>query len=256
MLSRILAVSLAAGALAGLLSSGIQHFVTVPLIIKAESYEKADETPAHIQSGSWEFNGARVVLAHNHAPADGDQHEVGAWEPADGLERTAYTSLATVGTAVGFSLILLAAMLASGVPVTARSAAMWGLGAFIATGLAPGLGLPPEIPGSAAAELLPRQIWWISTAAATAAGIWLLFQREQLHFIVAAFALIAAPHLIGAPHAAAFQSTAPAELAGHFASASLAVQAILWTSVGALAGLFWQNGFAAGRHPGLAETQA
>ena len=62
---------------------------------------------------------ARIILAHVESPAAATPHEP-VWEPADGVERTAYTTLATVGTAVGFSLILLAAMMASGVPVTAR----------------------------------------------------------------------------------------------------------------------------------------
>lgn len=241
MLSRILGVSLLAGALAGLLTATIQHFVTVPLILQAEVYEKAAESKQSANPAPRMLNGAMIVLAHSHTPSDHGQGQPEAWEPADGIERTAYASLATVGTGVGFSLLILASMLASRVPVTARSAALWGLGAFVATGLAPGLGLPPEIPGSAAADLLARQMWWIGTAAATALGIWLLFQQQGYKVVFLALALIAAPHLIGAPHIAKFESTAPAELAGHFASASLAVQAILWVSAGAFLGVFWDR---------------
>lgn len=246
MLTRILGISLAAGAIAGVLTATIQHFVTVPLILQGEVYEKAAESKA--EKTSWTLDsGARVILAHADALAQPEGHAghhqdaAEAWEPADGTERTLYASVATVGTGVGFALMLLAAMLASRVPINVRSAALWGLGAFIATGLAPGLGLSPELPGSAAAELLPRQIWWTSTALATAAGIWLLFQRAQPLTVAIGLLLIVAPHLIGAPHPDKFASTAPAELAGHFASASLAVQAVLWLTVGALVGYFWDR---------------
>lgn len=239
MLTRILATGLMAGVLAGLFVSGLQHATTVPLILKAETYEKSGAKPAH-QHGQLLDGEARIILAHVEAPAAATLHEP-VWEPADGVERTAYTTLATVGTAVGFSLILLAAMMASGVPVTARSAALWGLGGFMATGLAPGLGLPPELPGSAAAELMSRQAWWMATAAATAGGIWLMFQTRKVATIATGIALIAVPHVIGAPHPHAFTSPVPAEIAGHFTAASLVVHAVLWTLAGALCGYIWQR---------------
>lgn len=240
MLTRILGVGLLAGVIGGLLVSAIQHVTTVPLILQAEVYEKAAEQAATPKKSSWNFDGeARVILVHG----DKAEHaaEAEAWGPADGIERTAYTSLATVGTAVGFAFMLLAVMLASKAAITLRTATLWSLGAFIATGLAPGLGLSPELPGSAAAELLPRQIWWFATAALTATGIWLLFQRSSATAIAIALAVIALPHVIGAPKVHEFTSTAPAELAGHFTSTSLAVHALLWLAVGAFAGYFWQR---------------
>ena len=45
-----------------------------------------------------------------------------------------------------------------------------------------------------------------------------------------------APHIVGAPQPEAYASTAPAELAGHFAAASLAVSAIFWSVLGFLCG--------------------
>lgn len=240
MLTRILGVGLLAGVLSGLMVSGLQHVTTTPLILKAETYEKAAEKPAGQEHSSWNASGeARLILVHGDAATVASQAE--PWAPADGLERTAYTSLATVGTAVGFALMLLAAMLASGAEITAKSAALWGLGAFVATGLAPGLGLPPELPGSAAGDLLMRQTWWMATAAATAAGIWLMFRSPNHWALIAGIALIALPHVIGAPHPQAFSSTVPAEVAGHFTSTSLAVHAVLWVLVGATAGYFWKR---------------
>lgn len=239
MLTRMLAAGLLAGVLTGILVSALQHVTTVPLILQAETYEKAGSKPAgHDQSSLDNGAAAQLILVHG-----GETHDDGAaakvWSPADGFERTLVTSVTTIGTAVGFAMMLLAAMLGSGVKVTPRSAVLWGTAAFFAAGLAPALGLPPELPGSAAADLVPRQIWWWSTACATALGIWLLFKPEGVARIAAGIVLIAAPHIIGAPQAAAFASTAPAELAGHFTSASLAVHAVMWTLTGAFAGYFW-----------------
>jgi predicted cobalt transporter CbtA len=51
----------------------------------------------------------------------------------------------------------------------------------------------------------------------------------------------------GAPHLAEYASTVPAELASRFTAASLAVHAVLWVLIGALAGWFWQR--QAGQYP-------
>ena len=83
-----------------------------------------------------------------------------AWQ---GFWRNALMSLAATLTMV-LMLLLLAAMLVSGDEITARKAFGWSLAAFVATGLAPSLGLAPELPGSAAAPLLARQVWWLGTA--------------------------------------------------------------------------------------------
>ena len=53
--------------------------------------------------------------------------------------------------------------------------------------------------------------------------------------------LLAAPHLIGAPQPVAFESKAPAELAAHFAAASLTIQAALWILSGLAAGALWMH---------------
>jgi len=83
------------------------------------------------------------------------------------------------------------------------------------------LGLAPELPGSAAGPLLARQVWWVGTAISTAIALWLFLRNESIIAKVVAVALLALPHLIGAPAPVAFESKAPAELAAHFAAASL-----------------------------------
>lgn len=242
MLTRLLASGLLAGVLSGLAVAALQHVTTTPLILKAETYEGMPAPSAsHPQKSSFRtFNGVPVILAHaDHA--QGATAEAEEWAPSDGLERTAATSVATIATGVGFAFMLLSVMLVSNATITPASGLLWGAAAFAATGLAPGLGLSPELPGSAAGDLVARQIWWIATAAATAAGLWLALVKPAAWKLAAAAVLIVLPHLIGAPHAHEYTSAVPAEIASHFTSTSLVVHAVLWALVGALAGFFWQR---------------
>lgn len=239
MITRLLAAALAAGFAAGLVVAALQHFTTTPLIIAAEAYEGAG-AHNHASSAQFRMHGARLILAHTgHDHAEGEDD---AWAPADGFERTFYTSTVTVATAVGFAFLLLAALLVAGDPIDARRALGWAAGGYIVTGLAPALGLPPELPGMQAADLLDRQVWWIGTAVATAAGMWLALRSSGLALPALGVALLVLPHVIGAPHPAeAAASGVPAELAARFASASLVVHAVLWALTGALVGWFWQR---------------
>lgn len=233
MLNRILWAALVAGIVGGLATAVLQHFTTTPLILAAETYENAGEDTAALGASGL------LVLAH----AGHDHGEDGAvWAPADGIERTLYTSVATIGTAFGFALILLSAMILANARITARTGLLWGLAGFAAAGLAPALGLAPELPGSAAAELGSRQLWWIGTAVATAAGLWLALRVSTPAAIASGIALMLLPHLIGAPHPHGFASTVPGELSGHFAAASLVVMAVAWSLAGTLAGWVWQRG--------------
>ena len=77
------------------------------------------------------------------------------------------------------------------------------------------------------------------TAISTGAGLWLLLRADASWAKAIGLALAIAPHLVGAPHEAAFVSKAPAELAARFAAASLFVQAALWIVSGLMAGQVW-----------------
>lgn len=231
MLNRLLATCLLAGLLAGLAIAALQHFVTTPLILAAEVYEVQPVAEPSM---------APAIVAIEHAShVHGASPDTVEWKPQEGLQRTAFTSLATIATSAGFSMILLAAMLAANEPISARTAFGWGVAAFVATGLAPALGLAPLLPGSAAGPLVARQLWWIATALATCAALWLLLRGESLWAKLAGIALLLAPHLLGAPHEAIFESKVPAELAARFVAASLSVQAGLWIVSGLAAGTIW-----------------
>jgi cobalt transporter subunit CbtA len=236
MVTRVLTVSLLAGLLAGLIVAALQHVTTTPLILKAETYESAmmAPTPSHAAFDG----GARIILAHGGADhAAGAEHD--EWKPQDGAQRMLFTSAATIGTAIGFAALLLAGMLAAGDTIDQRRALIWGACGFLAFGLAPGMGLAPELPGAASAALHARQLWWISTAIATAAGLFLFLRYEAPWLKLLAVVVILLPHIVGAPHAPTPESKVPAELAAHFTSLSLGIQAALWLVTAFAVGTLW-----------------
>lgn len=238
MTSRLLTVGLLAGLGAGIVVAGLQTVVTTPLILHAEVFEttEAAAPAAHEHAAPAESAVPAATASEHH-------HDAEAWAPADGLERTGFTALATVATAIGFALMLVSAMVFTGTRPTLRTGLGWAAAAFVATGLAPSLGLSPELPGMPAADLAARQLWWIGTAAATAIGLWLLLKRPEAGLKVVGLALLVLPHVVGAPHLLAEEASAvPPDLAARFATASLALHAVLWALIGAFAGLLWQRG--------------
>lgn len=239
MIQRVLKAGVLAGLVVGLAIAVLQHFTTSQLILQGEVYEKA----AHDHHAGLNLSTLPVILVHDHGSitAATESEEEEGWQPENGWQRIAATSVATIATSIGYALILLAAMLAAGVPIVARTAFLWGIAAFAATSLAPALGLSPELPGSAAAPLLARQIWWVATALCTAGGLFLLARLQYTTAKVAGVALLVLPHLIGAPKPPNFKSTAPAELAAQFASTSLVVSAVLWALLGLAVGYAWQR---------------
>ncbi len=203
---RALVLSAAAAGLAGgLVAATYQALVATPLILAAEVYENAGQ--ASLQAA-----------------------------PAFDVGRHLLTTLATMVLAAGAALILLAMMLLERGAITARRALPWGAGAFVALALAPAVGLPPELPGMAAADLMERQIWWLATAIATAFGLWSIFCRGGGASIVLGVLVIAMPHIVGAPQAVSHETAVPAGLAAQFVAVSLAGSLILWMVVSSIAG--------------------
>jgi cobalt transporter subunit CbtA len=216
MLRRLLIVSLVAGLVAGAIATLVQAALLTPLILEAEQYESGADAHEHE---------AGAAPGHEHA------------HPAAALERLAFTALANLLAGVGFALLLNAAVTLRGGALTMRSGVLWGLAGFAAFALAPALGLPPELPGSAAAELSQRQLWWLGAAAATAAGLAAVVFGRNRALQAAGVALIALPHLLGAPAPERLGGAAPPELAAHFAVLSLVAAALFWAALGAVSGL-------------------
>jgi cobalt transporter subunit CbtA len=212
-----------AGLIVGAVISVAQFFGTVPLIQKSEIYERkaaAEALPAgHEDAGA----------AHNRGRTHYHDSE---WQPEDGFQRNAFTVAANILTAIGFALLLTGIYAMRGRPVTWREGLLWGLGGFVVFTAAPGLGLPPELPGMPVAELTARQIWWIATATATATGLCLLVFRSAPWAAVLGLGLIALPHLIGAPLAPELHGDVPATLSHRFIVVVTLTSLLFWALLG------------------------
>ena len=183
-----------AGFVVGAAVTVAQLFSTVPLILKAEVYERGAAEAAATPGPA-----AHEHSDHQHAKRE---HGIAAWEPKDGFQRNSFTAAANILTAIGFALLLAGIYALRSYPVTWDEGLLWGLGGFVVFTAAPGLGLPPELPGVPGAPLEARQIWWMATAAATASGLGLFVFRRSAWAAVLGFCLIVSPHLIGAPQLA------------------------------------------------------
>ena len=219
MFSRILTTALLAGAGAGLVAALLQLVFVQPVLLQAELYE----------AGELVHFGAQAVAANPALP--------GVDPLRDGL-----SALFTLLIRVGFALVLVALMsLAEGQghAVNGRTGILWGIAGFVAVQLAPGMSLPPEVPGVAAADVTARQIWWSGTVASAALAMWLIaFGRGRVMWGLAAMLLLA-PHVVGAPAPDSFAGLAPPELAALFAARVLAVGMVVWVLTGCLAGHIW-----------------
>lgn len=209
-----------AGLITGVLLTLLQLFTTVPLIAQAEAYEQ------------------RAVSV---APGDHGAHDHGAsmWEPKEGFERTFYTGLTTVLTAIGYALIL-GAVFSQLRSVGWKAGLGLGIAGFLVFQLAPAVGLPPEPPGSPYADLFARQIWWIGTAIATALALgawWYARAHTKAIWIPLGIALILLPHVIGAPQPAPGQTAiVPHDLSQRFALMALITAAVFWLVLGSVQG--------------------
>lgn len=215
--NRIFLAALLAGGFAGLMLAGIQNFTVVPMVLEAETYEIASEVGHH---------------------AEGGHHNEEAWAPEDGGERTFYTAMNSVVVGIGFGLLLTACYTLRR-SVTLRSGIWWGFAGFAAFHLAPALGLPPELPGDAAAGLGVRQVWWLLTVLATAAGLWIIAFQPIRYVKLAGVALIVLPHLFGAPQPEVHTGLAPDDLRSAFILNSLISNAIFWIVLGLLSAYFY-----------------
>ena len=242
MLQRIFASALGAGVAVGLIVAIIQHVTLTPLILTAELYEDGKLTVQRKHAEMPTDIGAQVALAFpavvGQAQAH-DAHPAAAKDAGDSPWRAVFTFVATTLTAVGFALLLVGAYAVSGRKVDAREGLLWGIAGFAAFALAPAFGLPPELPGSVAAELTARQTWWIATMAATAAGLGLLVFVPRAWASALALVLLVAPHLIGAPHPHEGAGLVPPELAASFAARSLGVNALMWGLLGLATGALY-----------------
>ena len=231
MIRRVFSAALVAGFLAACVTSGLQALWTTPLILESEVLEQ--RTAARDPAGT-----ASAPRTSEHAGLH-DTVEDG-WKPAEGLERAGLTALATLVSGVGYALVLLAILLGTGATPTLETSLRWSLGAFLAVNLAPAIGLPPELPGMGGGDPAARQAWWILTVASTAVGLYLVAKVRSLPAIVAGALAVAAPHVVGAPHGV-LGGDVPAGLAAQFATRSLAVAFLFWTTLALALSWAWSR---------------
>jgi len=214
-----------AALVAALVLTILQLVWVTPLILQAETYEQP------------------VAGSHEHADdhAHEHHHDAEEWKPQDGWQRTTFTLAANLLLAFGYAMVLIAVYLLWRKPRNFVQGAIYGIGGFTVFFLAPSLGLPPELPGTAAAELIVRQSWWAMVAVATAAGLLMLFSRATWKLRVLGLVLIVAPHFIAAPDPEVPGSLAPDALQSQFRVASTLSNAIFWLVLGLVSSMAFRR---------------
>lgn len=247
MLMRMLAGGLIAGFAAGLFAA-VLHFAFVQeLILHAELYESGELT--HFGGPSThagEDHGADMAAQEDHdghgeTAHDHGGHDHGGGETASPIKRNLLTVLFTGFIYAGYGLILAAAMQVAGLmgkTISLQQGVLWGIAGFVTFQLAPAMGLAPELPGTIAADLSSRQVWWFGTVIASGAGLALIGYGRGLPYVIGGVVLLALPHVIGAPVLDEFTGFAPPELAAEFSARVLGVGLAVWALLGWLIARF------------------
>ena len=238
-----------AGLLAALLLTMLQMVLITPLIVQAETFEGGPAAVIEQEASAAHSHAAQQTAAHDHGEheqpgndhhhaaaepaAAHDHHHAGEWAPEDGLERTLFTLASNVVMGFAYSLLLVAVYVAWHRPASAVQGLLFGLAGFAVFFIAPGIGLPPELPGTEAADLGARQQWWIAAALSAAVGLALICMQKNNLLRGLGVAILVAPHVIGAPHPAQEGSLAPAELQQQFRIATTLGNAAFWLALGA-----------------------
>ncbi|MCB1346509.1 MAG: CbtA family protein [Rhodobacteraceae bacterium] len=243
MFQKMMTGALIAGVAAGLLAAVLHFAFLQKLILLGEQYETGalvhfqaapmahDATHGAADASSAAVHGAHD--GHDHGAAAGTRSALGRDALTVGftvLIYAAYGMLLTAGFGIAASF---------GQQIGATEGLLWGLAGFAAFQLAPGLGLAPELPGTAAADLGARQVWWWSTVLATGAGLALLAYGRSRLLAAVAVALIAAPHVFGAPVLDGYYGYAPTEVGAMYSARVLGVGLAVWAFLGWLAGRQW-----------------
>ncbi|NPC58303.1 CbtA family protein [Caenimonas soli] len=208
---RLVLVATLAGMLSGALAALLHQALTVPLILRAEVLEE-------------------TAAGHADAHARGNDQE--------SVVRLASTVLTQSLAAIGFSLLLLSASVVSRSRLDARRGVAWGLAGFAVFFLAPGLGLPPTLPGAQEAALPDRQLWWWLTVLLTSAGLALAVFGRRWYLLLAGAVVVLLPHIIGAPQPIEHASVAPEEWTQRFVATAALGNLLFWLLLGGLTGFF------------------
>lgn len=252
MTKRMVTSAVFAGFAAGLIAV-LLHFAFVQqLILLSEQYETG--TLTHFGGGDAGQPAATdldtdttTTASHGHddSQSGGGGHGEGhGHSTASDFQRNGLTALFMILVYTGYALVLTAGFALAemgGHRIGPAEGLLWGIAGFAAVQLAPAMGLAPELPGTIGADITARQIWWWSTVLATGGGIALLAYSKQVWAFGLAGALLAAPHVIGAPNVQGYFGVAPPEVAAAFAARVLGTALVVWAALGWIAGHFWAS---------------
>ncbi len=233
MTTRLFTSAVFAGLIAGLIAVLLQFTLMQSLILEGEEYETGNKS---------HFGG--VLVLNEALEASGEAATEVAEEPENLLKRYSLAFFVQFIVFVGWGLIMVAGFAVAdrfGRKVTVKDGLLWGIAGFTAVHMLPGIGLAPELPGTPAAELELRQLWWVTTVIAAVLGLALIAYGRGAIFVVVGLALLIAPHLIGAPRLDGYAGLAPPELSGEYVARSLAVSMAVWAVLGLAAGYFWNR---------------
>lgn len=223
MTRKIFVSALVAGAVAAVVAAVLQFALVIPLLMEGELYE----------------TGARV-----HFGPNGAESPAGAPALGGDITRHGLSVAFNLVTWIGLGLVTVALMALGarrGMRIDAGTGAIWGLAGFAVFSLLPAAGLPPELPGTVAADTFARQLWWGATVVAAVIGVLAIAFRPGLPAMMPAAILLLAPHVAGAPQLETYLGVSPPELSALFATRVLAVSAAAWVVLGAVAGWLWSR---------------
>jgi len=228
MIIRVLIAGILAGVIAGFFYTAAQAVRVAPLIVEAETYENAGDTGVETLENHSHATEAEAKTQHEHDPE--------AWAPNDGFERTFYSLIANSIVGVAYSLLLVAGIFVTKMPISPKAGLVWGAAGFVVFVLAPGLGLPPEVPGTVAAGVPERQMWWLATVVMTAGGLFMFAFKFQWYWLAVGLVLVVAPHVYGAPQPVHHESLAPANIAVEYVVAAIVTSGLFWLFLGSVLG--------------------
>ncbi|MBP2568562.1 cobalt transporter subunit CbtA [Agrobacterium tumefaciens] len=212
-LQKLFFAAIIAGSIGGIFASALNISITVPMILQAEISEHAAE--------------------HAHAGEQGGHEH----PEMSAFARNTLTVVGMMLAHVGFALMMTVLAELKGSLASWKSGLAWGAAGYLIFSLVPALGLPPELPGMPAPDLLQRQVWWITCTACTAGAIVSAVNYRSPRALIAAAVLVAMPFLIGAPAAPEMETLVPATLHHEFVIGTLAANLVTWLVMGLSLGM-------------------
>lgn len=238
MIRQIFLSALISGFIAGIFLTGIQSLKVTPLILAAEVFEDGElityTTKNHNNSNIQKTNNHHDEKAHVHD--NSHEHETGAHDN----ERLFYSLITNIFLACGFAFILSSIYLYIK-ELNIRNGLISGFVVYLCVFALPSLGLSPELPGTLAAQLQDRQIWWVSTVVLSSFAFIILFFNKNKIYQALSIILLFLPHIIGAPMPNVHGGTAPQAMFEEYILVTYITNAFFWLFLGAISISFFKR---------------